>query len=351
MNKFTRSPLHRTHEEEPHLSSSANARIFGQQVAVGEPLRLHGDAEFREEVEGSLEMIAKKRLLEVEAQATALLERANKQARELLEKANAQARAQADEMLAQAQSEVDGIREAAHEEGFKAGFQEGYAEASAQVEQETVDLLKSAQLLVDAAYLAEHRVLKDFEAHALTLIEHVIHKILGQTLENAPEETLALIQRGVESLYLSGKVKVVVSAHVLHEIRQYSATSQDALAAMSRFEFVADPALDAHQIFIIGQESSFDLTPEHQAQQLLSPLKKNLQFPRTEAAEPETSETSVEAAEDTSESEMDDDTDSHDDDANDNKDLALSLDEIALLASENDAEPASGDEDGEGTLA
>lgn len=294
MRKFTRTQLHRTDEASPpHL---ANARLYQHQVAVGEPMRLDDiDAAFREDVENSLETLAKSRLLEAEAQAKAILAQAktaaDKMAADLLRQANEQAQA----LLEQAQSEVDGIREAAHEEGFKVGFEEGYAEATAQVESETVELLRSSQILVESAYLAEKRVLKEFENHAVAVITHVLQKLLGRHF-SAPESSeliLDLVSQGVTSLYLSGKVKVVVSAQVLHEIRAFSRTSEEALATMSRFEFITDPALDSHQIYIIGQDGSFDLTPETQMNQLLAPVAQSLTLPRPSADSDAEVDTSV----------------------------------------------------------
>jgi flagellar biosynthesis/type III secretory pathway protein FliH len=265
-------------------------RVYGREVSVGEPMPIQADPHFRDDLESSLEILTQTRLMESEEQARNLLEDARLKAGKLLAEARTQAEAQARESVAQARREADGIREAAREEGFKAGFQEGYTDATTQVEQDTIGLLAGAQCLVEGAYLAEKRVLKSFEKHALALVEQVVHRILGECLPESPEAVLRLIERGVESLYLSGKVKVVVSAQVLQEIRAFSSASAEALATMSRFEFTADPLLDAHQIYVIGQDATFDFTPAHQACQLLAPLEKHLKLPREEACAPDTSE-------------------------------------------------------------
>lgn len=262
------------------MGSSRFVRIYGREVSVGEPLPLQADPQFRSDLESSLEILTQTRLMESEEQARNLLEDARIKAEKRLAEARAQAEAQARELLAQARSEADGIREAAREEGFKAGFQEGYSDATAQVEQDAIGLLAGAQCLMESAYLAEKHVLKAFEKHALALVEQVVGRILGERLSESPESILRLIARGVESLYLSGKVKVVVSAQVLQEIRAFSGASAEALATMSRFEFTADPLLDTHQIYIVGQDAAFDFTPQTQARRLLAPLDKHLDLPR-----------------------------------------------------------------------
>lgn len=281
MQRFTR--IHTTSKDGATRPQSLQSRVYGESVSVGEPLRLDGDAEMRLQVETSLEALAKERLLEADRQASEIVEQAKIEAAGLLQRANAQSA----EMLSITQSEVDGIREAAHEEGFKAGFQEGYADATEQVERETVELLQGAQVLAEGAYTAEKRVLKEFEKHAAQLIEHIVRRILNRELSDSPELLLRMVDNAIESLYLSGKVKVVVSSQVIQDLRDFTEHSRDTLEAMSRFEFVADPGLDLHQIFIIGHEGSFDVSPEAQLQKLMTPIAKNLNLPRPEIEQPE----------------------------------------------------------------
>lgn len=277
MSKFTRIDRQAT---EPKARDS---RVFGQKVAVGEPVRLDAGGDLKRQVEHSLEMIAQERLLEAEKKAQArareIIEAAQAQARETLEKANAQAR----ELVRIARDEEQEIRDTAQETGFKTGFQEGYADATAQVEQETVDLLKSANLLLEAAYQAERRVLQDFETHAMELLRHLTRKIVQRELSDSPETLLGMISRAAESLYLSGKVKVVLHPQVLHEIRQFSENTASTLETLQRFELTPDPGLALEQVYIIGQEHSFDLTPESQLDLLMEPLEAHLELPRSQA--------------------------------------------------------------------
>jgi len=250
-------------------------RLFGTQVAIGEPIRLEGNTEFRRDVESSLEIIAQERLREVEAQAKSLLVRAKEESAKILEQANTQAKA----VLDQAHSEVGSIRDSAHEEGFKTGYSEGYTDATTQVTDETRQMLEGAQTLVDGAYLAEQRVMKHFESHALELIRHIVRQILGRELSDSPETVMRMIERAIASLYVSGKVQVVVSAQVIHELRAYATATEQALNTMSRFEFIADPVLERNQIYIISQEGCFDLSPDTQLAHLLTAIEPHLTLP------------------------------------------------------------------------
>lgn len=251
-------------------------RLYGDQVAIGETFHLEGNSELKRDIQSSLEIIAQERLLEVETQAKSLLIRAKSEAAKILGQANAQAK----EMLEQAQGQVDSIRETAHEEGFKTGYSEGYNDATAQVTQETLELLAGAQTLVDGAYQAEKRVMKHFESRALELIRHIVRRIIDREMTESPATVMWMVEQAMTSLYISGKVQVVVSAQVIHELRGYAAETDKAVDAMNRFEFIADPALDRHQIFIIGQDNCFDLSPETQLEHLLTAVEPHFHLSR-----------------------------------------------------------------------
>lgn len=285
MSKFVRKEVRYRHEAVTDPMNSA-AHIQKNSVSVGQTYHLESDAQFKRDLEQSLADIVTKRLQEAEDEAIGLVkiaeETAEKNAKQIAEEILGKANAQAKEMIELAQSQVDGIKEAAREEGFKSGFQEGYADATAQVEQETVQLLQGVQIVTEKAYQAEKQVLKNFEKNAVELIGHIARAVVCRELSHSPEELLGLVERAVESLYMSGKIKVVINPQVLQDIRAYSAVTEEALARMNRFEFMVDPTLDLTQLFIIGEEGCFDLSPDTQITRLMTPLAETIILPQPE---------------------------------------------------------------------
>jgi flagellar assembly protein FliH len=297
LSKFVQKVVRYRHKPVTDPLTSAS-HIQGESIAVGHTYHLESDAQFKRDLEQSLAEIVKKRLQEAEDEAIGLVQVAERTAEanarqiadEILAKANAQAR----EMVETAKSQVEAIKEAAHEEGFKMGFQEGYADATSQVEQEVVGLLQSAQLLSENAYQAEKLILKNYEKNVVALIGHLARKILHRELSDDSETLLNLVQRAVESLYLSGKIKVVVNPQVLQELRAFSAATESAVSDMSRFEFIVDPLLTVTQIFIVSEEASFDLSLDKQVSQLITPLATAVRLPRIERTEePDTSASEI----------------------------------------------------------
>lgn len=296
MSKFVRKEVRYRHGTVADPLTSAS-HIHSDTVAVGQTYHLESDAQFKRDLEQSLADIVTRRLQEAEDQAIALVkiaeETAETNAKQIADDILAKANAQAKEMVETAQSQVDSIKEAAHEAGFKAGFQEGYSDATAQVEQETVELLQGVQSLTEKAYQTEKLVIKNFEKNAVEIITHVARKVLRRELHESPETLLSLVQQAIESLYISGKVKVVVNPQVLQDIRAYSAVTENALQQMNRFEFIVDPALELTQLFIIGEEGCFDLSPDNQVAQLIAPLHDTITLPRPEITEDKTPDETI----------------------------------------------------------
>lgn len=296
MSKFVKNDVRYRKDPVPEQDASST-RIFGKAVSVGQPYHLESDAQFKRDLQQSLEEIVTKRLQEAEDEAIGLVRIAEQTAKinaeaiadDILAKANAQAKA----LLESARNEVDSIQEAAREEGFKAGFQEGYADAAGQVERETLDLLEGAHQLTEKAYQAEKLVLKNFEKNAVALIEHLTRKILRRELSDSPEILITMVQQAVESLYLSGKIKIVVNAQTLQDIRNFSASTEAMMDSLNRFEFIADPALEMEQVFIVGEEGCFDLSPDQQVSQLITTFEKHLVLPRPEPEEAEPAQPEV----------------------------------------------------------
>lgn len=270
MSKFIRQ----NSDSLPHAGGSA--RIYGKQITMGEPLKIENESAFRNELEASLATMTQSRLQDAETQAEQIVKEAQAQAKALVEKA----KEEADALVAQAKADDQEIRERAREEGFKEGFEEGYADGRNAAEEEAVSLLESAQALVQGAYLAEQRVLKDFEPQALDLIQYVLKKILGEHFDGKPEAWLTLLEHGLDSLYLTGKVKLVLNPSLLHELKVYSSKTKNGLEAFTRIELIPDLLLNEQQMYVIGQEGCFDLSPDSQMKLLLEPINSHLSLPK-----------------------------------------------------------------------
>jgi flagellar assembly protein FliH len=271
-----RMPVYNTQDDAPHKLPGHNPVFYaGQHVTHGQPLELDANEELTQGVQASLEILAKNHLMEAEQAGLVLLADSRKQCDKLLSKTQKTA----ERMMEDATQRVDEIKEQAYEEGFKSGFSEGYDEATRQVAEETLATVKAANLLLENAYKAQHYALSKFKPNAMALLTEIVTTLLNQSVADNPALILDMVERAMNSLYLTGKVKVVLNPSVIQLLRQLHPLVEDGVNRMNRFEFIADTRLAPEEIFIIGTDGCFNLTPGSQVNMLMDSIAPDIELP------------------------------------------------------------------------
>lgn len=247
------------------LGGRYSSRLQGANVHVGESFKINAMPDKQAEEVNRL-------ILDAQEQARQILIQAQAQAKELLA-ASAQ---KAQEIEADAEARRDEVLNQAFATGQEEGFQEGFKTGYAQAEQETVRMMEGAQSLLDGAYRSKELVLKSFKKDAGQIIQFICSKILKKAFQTDPSLMGDMIDEAIQSLRLTGRVRVVVCPEVMERIKQFSETTEDALDSLSRLELIADPSLDLSEIFILSQEGNFSLAPGKQVERLLTPILKKL---------------------------------------------------------------------------
>lgn len=222
--------------------------------------------------------IVTKMVLEAQEEARKLLLAAQSQAKQLLAASTQKAQ--------EIEDEAEARLALACQEAEQAGFNKGYEEGYAQAEQETIRILEGAQTIMDGAYRSKALILKGFKKDAGQIIQFICTRILKKVFLTDPTLLLEMVDEAIQSLHLTGRVRVVVSPDILEHIRQFSDKTEEALDLLSRLELIPDPALQLGEIFILSQEGNFSLAPTKQIKRLIAPIIKNLPIDTTLADQP-----------------------------------------------------------------
>lgn len=239
------------------------------QVNLGTALEIKGDTQYLQEMTENFETLMQKRMEQAEAKARAIVQEAEAEAATHREILVQQAEQEAQAIVAGAHAEKDVIREQATQEGFDAGYAKGYADATEHGEAETVRLMTEAQALIESTYQAEKVVLHRFQKDASELIRYVTRRILHREINDTPETLVTMLQEAVESLYITGKIRLVANKETIHHLQQFSGKTEQALAAMTRFELVGDDKLGPDEIYLISTEGTFSVGVDAQLNRLL----------------------------------------------------------------------------------
>lgn len=250
-----------------------------KQVHVGESYSIKGDAQLVHEQEEIVRTIAEKKIRKAEAEALQIIALARQDAetaaRTIIQQATEKADAAANALIAEAQAQHDAVLEQARQDGFDSGFNKGYEDAINKVESETVELLETAQTIVNGAYQAEQVVLKNFQEDALELVRHVAEKVIHQQLQQ-PEVLVEMVHNAVESLYMTGRVKVVLGQKYFEQMRTFTPKTAEMTERLKRFEWTGDLLMTQHEIHILSAEGAYSIGPEDQVTTLLKPLENQL---------------------------------------------------------------------------
>ncbi len=244
-------------------------------VKIGEALEISGAHDRNEHIERTLDRLKKDRLKQADRECQQLLARAGEEAAELV----GMAKQKAEAIIQEAENKHEAVLNQGYQDGEAAGYKKGYEDGRQQAQEETVLLLESARTLLEGAYEAQHRVLKNFRHNAADLVAYITQKVLHRELHESPESILAMIEAAADALNLTGRIKVVVSVDTLRFLKEYSRETASALESLNRFDLEADPMLDLHEIYVLSEEGNFILTPQKQAEELLAPLEKHLELP------------------------------------------------------------------------
>lgn len=240
-------------------------RLKGDTIQLGHILQLEPNQDRTREVANEI-------ILAAESRAFSLMEKARQQAAQMLQEANQEAQ----QVVEEAKNRRAEIIQQAQRRGRRFGFEAGYKEGRAKAETETVEMLSGADAFVEASYTARTRVLKAFKTRAADIIRHIAEKILNQTLETHPDALVGMVDAAIDSLHLTGRIRLVVSTDMLEAIRQHSNKTEETLEQLSRFELTADPQLGLREVFILSDDGNYALSPESQVKELIAPLGKIL---------------------------------------------------------------------------
>jgi flagellar assembly protein FliH len=262
------------------------SRFHGETVQIGQAFQVASHSQTLHEAERKLEAQRQAVLRQAEAEAQQITQKARQEAAQVLQAAKAKAEA----LVSDASAQEESIRQEAYNQGNQAGYDAGYQDGLEQARSETLNMLESAQRILDTAYQAEQTVLTEFKPNAARLISHLTQKILKQALVDDPTLLFPMLEAAIDSLHVSGNVRAVVSETLLEHLRTLPECG-DALSRLTRLTLVSDPQLEVDQVFLVSHDGHFDLGLGSQLTQLMTMLKHKLPVeapvPAQEDPEPE----------------------------------------------------------------
>lgn len=165
-----------------------------------------------------------------------VLAEARRLASRIVDEARAEARSILNEAENEKSSVLDAARAEGHEEGYRAGYDEGLSEAQSFVEK--------AKGALDNAERAYEAMLAETEPRLLALSMTAAKKVASEALKTDPDVARDLIRRGISALRDENEFHVMVDADLL-SIMEDGGSGLAAEFGGRLVELAPDPSVDA----------------------------------------------------------------------------------------------------------
>jgi flagellar assembly protein FliH len=128
----------------------------------------------------------------------------------------AKAEKQAEECLAKAKEESIGLRQSAHDEGYKLGYDEGFSQGKTKAENDNKQIMcnavQKAQDTVTIAQNTAQEMVLSAERQIVDIAMNVARKILAREIEENPMVILPIVNEALEKVKNQEKITIRVNA-------------------------------------------------------------------------------------------------------------------------------------------
>ncbi len=197
------------------------------------------------------------------------MEEAREQAKAAADQMLAEANEEAQNMISNAQGEIQALRFNAEKEGREEGFQQGTAQAMANLEEEKKKLWQREEEL-RAAYLAKE---EGMEKELVEVISRVLEKVFLVKFDDDRDVIYHLIDGALSNVEGSKQLQIKVNEANGEHIREKLPSFQEKLGADVQLDLIIDPLLGDEECLIETDGGMFDCGLDTELRNLMKKIR------------------------------------------------------------------------------
>ena len=179
------------------------------------------------------------------------------------------ARREADELLQSARAEADQLREQAVEEGRKAGFEQGQAEAQERLQEAAASFQQ--QMEKERQELKEQE--EALEPKYAEIMAALIQKITGVVCQDKKNVIVYLIHQALNQLEKTKTINLRVSKQDILRVSSYKEQLKKCVSEGVEFDITEDDSLQGNQCIIETDQRIIDCSLDVQLQNLQDQIR------------------------------------------------------------------------------
>lgn len=206
-------------------------------------------------------------ILEGEQKAGEIIEDAQRQAQEIIEQAKNEAFAQVDEII-----------QKAHDEGFEAGRQEGFA----QITEELQDKIISVNDFAKSNFDIKNNIIKSAYLDIIQLVVEISHKVCSKSLELDDNILKEITQKAIASLKDKENITIIVSPQMAEKIYSISEELKEKIPQLSTIKIIEDASVSPDGTIVESPISRVDSRVKSQINEIADKLMAKLDSTKSE---------------------------------------------------------------------
>lgn len=196
-----------------------------------------------------------------ELKAQEILENAQRQGEELIEKA-----------VAEANSQVDEITQKAHQEGFDAGYQEGFAKITEEMENQIVSIDNFAKSNFDI----KNNIIKSASLDIINLVVEIAQKVCSKSLELDDNILKEITQNAIMALKDKENITIIINPEMAEKIYAISEELKEQIPQLSSIKIIEDNSVSPDGTIVESPLSRVDSRVRSQINEISDKLMAKL---------------------------------------------------------------------------
>jgi len=195
-----------------------------------------------------------------------------KKAQEIINNANRQGLEIVEQATAKALSEVDEIKNAAHQEGFDAGRQEGLEN----ITEELQDKILAVNAFAQSDFEIKKNIIKSAHLDIIRLVVEIAHKVCSKSLDIDESILDELTLCAIQSLKDKENITIIVNPDMAEKIYSISDELKEKIPQLSSIKIIEDTSVSPDGTIVESPLSRVDCRIKSQIDEIAQKLMAKL---------------------------------------------------------------------------
>lgn len=212
------------------------------------------------------------REVELEKKRTDILKLAEIEAQKLINDATKKAHLIIEEAKQSAISEANNIRETSKNEGYQAGYDNGYIDGMKKITGEMEEKVLNVDRFAASTFDIKKRIIKSSQKDIISLVSSISDKICHKQLELNPDIIENIVEASIKLLKEKEEISIIVNPKMADKIWEISEGFKEKIKGLNSIKIIEDSSVSSDGTIVESVNTRIDATIATQIQTITDEL-------------------------------------------------------------------------------